>query len=152
MVMGYCRKKNKRRGMGWGGGGAGGWGHTSLKPPGIFTLLLYPWIFPEKQSSTLGTSTIQTFVRSLGNSKTKNRPLEIPHYFFLATLGNSASFLINPWKFHMLFLWFLWYPWKFHILNPWGGVSSGVLSQELYLSNFGDHRPSRSGDYYNFTL
>ena len=41
------------------------------------------------------------------------------------------SFLINPWKFHMLFLWFLWYSWKFHILNPWGGVSPGVLSQEL---------------------
>ena len=45
----------------------------------------------------------------------KQRPLEIPHYFFLVTLGNSTSFLINPWKFHMLFLW---YPWKFHILNP----------------------------------
>ena len=28
---------------------------------------------------------------------------------------NSTSFLINPWKFHMLFLW---YPWKFHFLNP----------------------------------
>ena len=26
---------------------------------------------------------------------------------------NSTSFLINLWKFHMLFLW---YPWKFHFL------------------------------------
>ena len=35
----------------------------------------------------------------------KQRPLlEIPHYFFLVTLGNSASFLINPWKFHVLFI------------------------------------------------
>ena len=33
--------------------------------------------------------------------------LEIPHYFFLVTLGNSTSFLMNPWKFHMLFLWLL---------------------------------------------
>ena len=58
---------------------------------------------------------------SLGNSKTKNQNpwLEIPHYFFLVTLGNSTLFLINPWKFYMLFLWqFDWYSWKFHILNP----------------------------------
>ena len=33
----------------------------------------------------------------------KSRPLEIPHYFFLATLGNFTSFLIKPWEFHMLF-------------------------------------------------
>ena len=46
--------------------------------------------------------------------KTKT-PLEIPHYFFF-TLGNSTSFLDNPWKFNMLFLWYPW-PWKFHILN-----------------------------------
>ena len=47
----------------------------------------------------------------------KQRPLEISHYFFLGTLGNSTSFLINSWKFHSMWL-FLWYPWKFHILNP----------------------------------
>ena len=45
----------------------------------------------------------------------KERPLEIPHHFFLDTFWNFSSFLINPWKFHMLFLW---YPEKFHILNP----------------------------------
>ena len=45
----------------------------------------------------------------------KPRPLEILHYFFLVTLGNSSLFLTNPWKFDMLFLW---YPWKFHILPP----------------------------------
>ena len=44
----------------------------------------------------------------------KQKTLEILSYFFLVTLGNSTSFLINPWKFHMLFPW---YPWKFHILN-----------------------------------
>ena len=45
----------------------------------------------------------------------KPRRLEIPDYLFLVTLWNCTSFLINPWKFHMLFLW---YPWRFHILNP----------------------------------
>ena len=37
------------------------------------------------------------------------------YYFFFVTLENSTSFLINPWKFHMLFPWC---PWKFHTLNP----------------------------------
>ena len=32
----------------------------------------------------------------------KPRPLEIPHYFYVVTVENSTSFLINPWKFHML--------------------------------------------------
>ena len=35
----------------------------------------------------------------------KPRPLKIPHYFFLVTLGNCTSFLINPQKLHVLFLW-----------------------------------------------
>ena len=34
----------------------------------------------------------------------KQRPMQIPHYFFLVTLGNSTSFLIKPQKFHLLFL------------------------------------------------
>ena len=34
----------------------------------------------------------------------KQRPVEIPHYFFFVTLGNSTSFLINTQKFHVLFL------------------------------------------------
>ena len=34
------------------------------------------------------------------------RPMEIPHYFFLVTPRNSTSFLINSWKFDMLFLWY----------------------------------------------
>ena len=36
--------------------------------------------------------------------------MEIPHYFFVATLGNSTSFLINPYKFRVLFLWYHWTP------------------------------------------
>ena len=35
-------------------------------------------------------------------SKTKTN--EIPHDFFLITPGNYTLFLINPWKFRMLFL------------------------------------------------
>ena len=42
------------------------------------------------------------------------RPLEISHEFFLVSLGYSTLFLINFWKFCMLFLE---YPWKFYILN-----------------------------------
>ena len=38
------------------------------------------------------------------------------------------------------------------ITSSWGGVSTGLLSQELYLANFVDDRPSRSEDYFNFTL
>ena len=75
---------------------------------------LCPWKFQTKQIPTPGNSTNfseipWTFKRQ------KPRPLEIPQYFFLVTLGNSTLLLINRWKFHVLFLWYLW---KFHILNP----------------------------------
>ena len=56
----------------------------------------------------------QNCVKSLGNSKAKNKDSRKFHITFLVTLGNSTLFIINPWKFHMLFLW---YPWKLHILN-----------------------------------
>ena len=38
------------------------------------------------------------------NPRSKLRPMEILHYFFLKTLDNSTSFLIDPWHFHMFFL------------------------------------------------
>ena len=44
------------------------------KPPGIFHFLLYPWKFQAN----------------------KAQPLDIPHFFFLVTLGNFTLFLINP--------------------------------------------------------
>ena len=34
----------------------------------------------------------------------KQRSMEIPHYFFLFTLGNFTLFLMNSQKFHVLFL------------------------------------------------
>ena len=52
----------------------------------------------------------QNCVKSLGNSKAKNK-------------DPKAFLLINPWKFHILFLW---YPWKFHILNPPVWIFSGT--------------------------
>ena len=53
----------------------------------------------------------------------KAKTWEILNYFFLVTLGNSTSFLIKPWKFHMLFLW---YSWKFHIMGPPICTFSGI--------------------------
>ena len=103
-TMGYSRKKTKK----------GDWGHTFLKKPlEFFSFLLYLWKFQTKQSSTPGNSAKLCFIPWKFQAQ-KPRPLEIPHDFFLVTLGNSTSFLIKLWKVHMLFLW---YPWKFHIFN-----------------------------------
>ena len=38
----------------------------------------------------------------------KPRPMKIPLNFFLNTPGNSTSFLIDPWNFHMLYLTPIW--------------------------------------------
>ena len=116
----------------------------SENPLEFVGLTLYPWKFHTKQSFTPGNSTKSCYTTWLGlfqkkskqgfqtkQSSTlgystklckipwkfqgqKQRLPEIPHYSFLVTLGNSTLFIINPWKFHMLFLW---YPWKLHILN-----------------------------------
>ena len=107
--MGYSRKNPNR-----GRGGGGSCGYTFLKKTlESFIFLLYPWKFHTKQSSTPGYSTKLCQIPWNFQGQ-KQIPLEIPHYFFLVTLGNSTSFLINPWKFHMLFLG---YHWEFHILN-----------------------------------
>ena len=65
---------------------------TKLNPWIFHKIVLDPLEIPRPKTKTPGNSTL-----------------------LLITLGNSTSFLINPWKFHMLFLW---YPWKFHIHNP----------------------------------
>ena len=87
-------------------------------PLEFFIFLIYPWDFQNK--AKLNPSIFHKIVlvpiwkfqchwpkrQTTGNST----------LFLLAPLlRNSTSFLINPWKFHMLFLW---YPWKFPILNP----------------------------------
>ena len=54
------------------------------------------------------------------------------------TPENSASFLINHWHFHMLFLQ---YPWKFHFLNPTLCFFSGI-AQSTYILLVDDHHVS----------
>ena len=59
-----------------------------------------PWIFSffyfnpgsSRQNKAPPLDIPQNCVRSLGNPKEKPRPLEIPYYFFLVTLGSFTSF------------------------------------------------------------
>ena len=77
-----------------------------FEPPLEFLFFsLYYWKFQAK-SSTLGNST-KLFKISWKFQGHNPRRLEIPHYFFFVTLRISSSFLINPWKFHMLLCYFL---------------------------------------------
>ena len=93
---------------------------------GIFHFFTLPLEIPDKTAQPLDIP--QNCVRSLGNSKTKRKDtLEIPHYFFLVTLGNTTSFLINARKFHMLFLW---YPWNR------GAVCFFFWNSPLHTENF----------------
>ena len=93
---------------------SGGWGYTLLKTSLEFSFFTLPLEIPDK--TKLNPWIFHKIVLDpLRFQGPKQRPLEISHYFFLVTLGNSASFLINPWKLHLLFLW---YPWKFHFFNP----------------------------------
>ena len=71
----------------------------------------------------------QNCARSLGIPRPKTK-IHGNSTFFLVTLGNSTLFLINPLKFHMLFLW---YPWKLHILNPPVWIFSGIVQLTLML-------------------
>ena len=91
-MWGYSRKKTNR-------GGKGVEDILFWKPPGIFHFFILPLEIPEKTK-------LQPW---------KFHKIVLDSLFFLVTLWNSTSFLINPWKFRSLFIW---YPWKFHILNP----------------------------------
>ena len=84
------------------------------KNPRIFNLSLYFQKFHRKQAFTPENST-KLYNTSQKFQGQKMRPMEILHEFFSNTPGNSTSFLIDPWHFHMVFLQ---YPWKFHVLNP----------------------------------
>ena len=78
--------------------------------PGIlFFLHFTPGNSRENKALPLETS--KNYVTCLCNFKRqKQRPLEIPHGFFLITPGNTSMLLINSWKCHLLFLQ---KPWKF---------------------------------------
>ena len=88
-------------------GRRGGWLKTYLfeNPLGIFRFFSFtPGNSIQNKAPRIKIP--NNFVRLLGNSKGKNHDLSKFHYFFSVTLGNCTSFLINPWKFHMLFLWY----------------------------------------------
>ena len=105
---------------------SGGWGYIFLKNPLEYSFFYYtPGNSRQKKAQPLDNP--QNCVRSLGNSKAKNNDPWKFHTFFI-TFGNSTSFLFNPWKLHILFLW---YPWKFHILNPPVWNFSGIA--QLFL-------------------
>ena len=101
-----------------------------MKTPLEFSIfLLYPWKFQTKQSSTTpGYSTKIVFDRFQGKAKNKD-PWKFHIIFSWLPFGNSTSFLVNPRKSHMLFLW---YPCKFHILNtnppPAWIFSAGIVA------------------------
>ena len=75
----------------------------------FLSFLLYPWKFQTKQSFTHGNSA-KWVLDPLENLRPKTKtPVETSHHFFLIIPEKFTSFLINPWKFHGLFLQ---YPWK----------------------------------------
>ena len=94
--MGYSRRKNQT-----GGGGEGLRTYCFFKKP----LELF-WFFSVAME-------VSGYIPRKFQGQNP-RPLEISHEFFLVSLGYSTLFLINFWKFCMLFLE---YPWKFYILN-----------------------------------
>ena len=103
--MGNSRSKNQQ-----GGGG----GRVKTTPRIVLVFFCTSWKFQVKQNSTLGNLVKLCMLIPLKFQSQKQRPLEISHEFFLVFLGYSVLFLINSWKFCMLFLE---YPWKFYILN-----------------------------------
>ena len=82
--MGYSRKIQ-----------TGGWGYTFCISPRNFSCVFF---IPRNSRQKVQSLDIpQNCVRSLGNSKAKKkRPLDIPHYFSLVTLGNSTSLVSRP--------------------------------------------------------
>ena len=117
--------------------------HKFSESASILTHLTIPLKFQTKQRSTLGNSANFSYIPWKFQGQ-KPRPLEIPQYFFLVTHGNSTSLLINHWKLHMLFLWYLR---KCHILNhhpspllfrvfPTGGNGGGVPLYQPKICSF----------------
>ena len=97
IYLGYCRKKNRL----------------------VSGMAYFFW----NNSRNIGT-VISRFVTlpleihktKPGNPQNCVKPYsEIPDDIFLIIPRDSTTFLINPWKFCLLFLQ---YPWKFHIFNP----------------------------------
>ena len=91
--MGYCRKNPNR----WGRGGVED--ILFWTPPGILHFFTLPLEIPNK--TKLNPWIFHKIVLdSLAIPTPKTKPLEIPHYFFLVTLGNSTLFLIQKGDAH----------------------------------------------------
>ena len=104
------------------------------KTPGIFHFFTLPLEIPDKtQLKPWIFRKIVLDLLEVPRPKTKTPGLEILHYFFLITLGNSTSFLINPCKFHMLFLW---HPWKFQILKLPVWIFSGIAQEGEWMNEW----------------
>ena len=74
---------------------------TLLESPlEILDMSLYPKKFRRKKAFTPGNSTNLRDNPSKLQSK-KTRLMEVPHQFFLNTIGISTSFLVEPWNFHV---------------------------------------------------
>ena len=128
LQKGLFQKKSKR----------GEWGGLRIyffeKPLEFFIFFTLPLEIPDKtQLKPWIFRKIVLDLLEVRRPKTKTPGLEILHYFFLITLGNSTSFLINPCKFHMLFLW---HPWKFHILKPPVWIFSGIAQEGEWMNEW----------------
>ena len=77
----------------------GGWGYTFLN---TFLLWLYPYKLQTKQAFIPGNSAKLWHPLEIPRSKSKTH--ENSTSFPLSTPGNSTSFLIDPWNFHIFFL------------------------------------------------
>ena len=85
------------------------------KKPWNFFLCSVPMKIPGKTKLHSWKFGTLMYVTSLANFKAKkSRPLEILHEVFLVFLWNSTLFLINHWKFCMLFYEFSW---KFYMVT-----------------------------------
>ena len=94
--MGYSRT-NSNRGLRI---------YFSEKNPGIFRFVTLALEIPEKTRHPFSPWKFQ--------GKRTTHGMEIPHELFLNTPGNSTSFLIDHWNFHMLFQ----YPWCLEVPCP----------------------------------
>ena len=97
----------------------------------FFIFLRYPGNSRQNKAQSWIFHKIVLHLLEIPRPKTKT-PLAVLKFHitfsWFGHLGNSASFLISTWKFHVLFLW---YPWKFHILNPCVWIFSWIAQWPL---------------------
>ena len=74
------------------------------KNPEIFRFVTLPIKIPDKTKFHTHLEIPQNCVlHPLETPRSKTRSMKISHDFFFITPGNSTSFLIDPWNFHILF-------------------------------------------------